>query len=122
MDKLLDGDGDARLTVVSAGAGWGKTTAVATWAAARPGPVAWLSLEPRDTVPQALASRVLDALRTSGAVPGRPPARPAAGAADEHAGVRRALDARTRAAPAGGDPGRRRPRRGAAPHRGADGP
>lgn len=69
VDKLLDGDGDARLTVVAAGAGWGKTTAVATWAASRPGPVAWLSLEPRDTVPQALASRVLEALRASGAVP-----------------------------------------------------
>lgn len=69
VDKLLDGDGDRRLTVVAAGAGWGKTTAVATWAAAQAGPVAWLSLEPRDTVPQALASRVLDALRASGAVP-----------------------------------------------------
>lgn len=69
VDRLLDADGDGRLTVVSAGAGWGKTTAVATWAAAQPGPVAWLTLEPRDTVPQALASRVLDALRTSGAVP-----------------------------------------------------
>ncbi|WP_203667611.1 helix-turn-helix transcriptional regulator [Cellulomonas pakistanensis] len=69
MDRLLDADGDGRLTVVAAGAGWGKTTAVASWAAAQPGPVAWLSLEPRDTVPQALASRVLDALRASGAVP-----------------------------------------------------
>jgi LuxR family maltose regulon positive regulatory protein len=69
VDRLLDADEDDRLTVVAAGAGWGKTTAVASWAAEQPGPVAWIALEPRDTVPQALASRVLDALRGSGAVP-----------------------------------------------------
>lgn len=69
VDRLLDADEDDRLTVVAAGAGWGKTTAVASWAAEQPGPVAWIALEPRDTVPQALASRVLEALRGSGAVP-----------------------------------------------------
>jgi LuxR family maltose regulon positive regulatory protein len=69
VDRLLDADEDDRLTVVAAGAGWGKTTAVASWAAEQPGPVAWVALEPRDTVPQALASRVLEALRGSGAVP-----------------------------------------------------
>lgn len=66
---MLDADEDDRLTVVAAGAGWGKTTAVASWAAEQPGPVAWIALEPRDVVPQALASRVLEALRGSGAVP-----------------------------------------------------
>jgi LuxR family maltose regulon positive regulatory protein len=69
VDRLLDAEEGDRLTVVAAGAGWGKTTAVASWAAGRPGPVAWIALEPRDTVPQALASRVLEALRGSGAVP-----------------------------------------------------
>lgn len=69
VDRLLDADEDDRLTIVAAGAGWGKTTAVASWAAEQPGPVAWVALEPRDTVPQALASRVLEALRGSGAVP-----------------------------------------------------
>lgn len=69
VDRLLDAEEDDRLTVVAAGAGWGKTTAVASWAAEQPGPVAWIALEPRDTVPQALASRVLEALRGSGAVP-----------------------------------------------------
>lgn len=69
VDRLLDADADDRLTVVAAGAGWGKTTAVASWAAEQPGPVAWIALEPRDVVPQALASRILEALRGSGAVP-----------------------------------------------------
>lgn len=69
VDRLLDADEDDRLTVVSAGAGWGKTTAVASWVAEQPGPVAWIALEPGDVVPQALASRVLEALRGSGAVP-----------------------------------------------------
>jgi LuxR family maltose regulon positive regulatory protein len=69
VDRLLDVDPAERLTVVAAGAGWGKSTAVASWATAQPGPVGWIALEPRDTVPQALASRVLDALRGSGAVP-----------------------------------------------------
>ncbi|WP_454048468.1 LuxR C-terminal-related transcriptional regulator [Cellulomonas sp. Marseille-Q8402] len=69
LDHLLDAGPRDRLTVVSAGAGWGKTTAVASWAAAQPDPVAWIALEPHDTVPQTLMSRVLDALRRSGAVP-----------------------------------------------------
>ncbi|WP_282943827.1 LuxR C-terminal-related transcriptional regulator [Cellulomonas endometrii] len=69
VDRLLDADPQDRLTVVAAGAGWGKSTAVASWAAAQPGPVGWIALDPRDTVPQALASRVLEALRSSGAVP-----------------------------------------------------
>jgi LuxR family maltose regulon positive regulatory protein len=69
VDRLLDGGAVGRLTAVSAGAGWGKTTAVQAWSRSREDPVAWVSLDSRDVAPQALVSRVLDALRGCGAVP-----------------------------------------------------
>src|SRR4029079_684137 len=40
-----------RLTLVVAGAGWGKTTLVAEWARAEPGPVAWFSVDATDADP-----------------------------------------------------------------------
>ncbi|MFJ2519372.1 LuxR C-terminal-related transcriptional regulator [Cellulosimicrobium cellulans] len=59
-----------RLTLVSAGPGWGKTTAVARWARSATGPrVAWLTLEPFDDKPAAFWADVLSALRAAGAVP-----------------------------------------------------
>ncbi|ARU53310.1 hypothetical protein CBR64_19620 [Cellulosimicrobium cellulans] len=59
-----------RLTLVSAGPGWGKTTAVARWARAATGPrVAWLTLEPFDDKPAAFWADVLSALRAAGVVP-----------------------------------------------------
>ncbi|MBD8079580.1 LuxR C-terminal-related transcriptional regulator [Cellulosimicrobium arenosum] len=59
-----------RLTLVSAGPGWGKTTAVAAWARSLPGPrIAWLTLELFDNTPTAFWSDLLAALRASGAVP-----------------------------------------------------
>ncbi len=64
--------GTARpLTVVSAGAGWGKTLAAAAWAASGPavGKLAWVSLDEADGEPRVFWSYVLTALRRSGAVP-----------------------------------------------------
>ena len=51
-----------RLTVVSAPAGFGKTTALAQWAADVPGPVAWVSLDPLDDEPGRLTRVLADAV------------------------------------------------------------
>ncbi|MFP3712805.1 LuxR C-terminal-related transcriptional regulator [Puerhibacterium sp. TATVAM-FAB25] len=72
LEARLDGAVSQRLTLVSAGPGWGKTTTVASWARAegRTGPrVAWLTLEPVDSTPTAFWADVLAALRVAGAVP-----------------------------------------------------
>ena len=50
-----------RLTVVAAGAGFGKSTLLASWAAQ--GNCAWYSLGPEDQAAQALARGIVDALR-----------------------------------------------------------
>ena len=54
VDDMLDVGTRGPLTVVSAGAGWGKTLAAAHWAATDPqvGPVAWLSLDSSDNEPR----------------------------------------------------------------------
>jgi len=59
------------LTVVSAGAGWGKTLAAAAWATSGPavGQLAWVSLDEADSEPRLFWSYVLTALRRCGAVP-----------------------------------------------------
>ncbi len=63
------------LTVVTAPAGAGKTTALALWAAAVPGAVAWVCLDEFDNRPGVFWAYVVAALRRSGvAVPGAPPA------------------------------------------------
>jgi len=64
------------LTVVSGPAGAGKTMALALWAAAEPGPVAWVGLDGYDNQPVIFWSYVLAALRRSGVAV--PEARPAA--------------------------------------------
>ncbi|MFE6970613.1 LuxR C-terminal-related transcriptional regulator [Isoptericola sp. NPDC057653] len=70
VERHLAEAGRRRLTLVSAGPGWGKTTAVAAWARAAGGPrVAWLTLEAADGAPTAFWADVLTALRRSGAVP-----------------------------------------------------
>lgn len=53
---------DHRLTVVSAPAGYGKTTLVAGWAAAADDPVAWVSLDPLDDDPGRLTRVIADAV------------------------------------------------------------
>ena len=58
------------LTVVTGPPGAGKTMAVALWAAAEPGPVAWVGLDDFDNRPGMFWSYVVAALRRSGvAVP-----------------------------------------------------
>src|SRR5271166_684872 len=64
------------LTVVTGPAGAGKTTALALWAAAQPGTVAWVGLDEFDDRPGVFWAYVVAALRRSGAV--IPPALPAA--------------------------------------------
>ena len=62
------------LTVVTGPAGAGKTMALALWAAAEPGPVAWVCLDEYDNRPGVFWSYVVAALRRSGvAVPGALP-------------------------------------------------
>ncbi len=68
---MLD-DGTRRpLTVVSAGAGWGKTLAAASWAASTSsaGPVAWLSLDESDNHPRSFWTYFVAAIRTAADIP-----------------------------------------------------
>ena len=51
------------VTVVTAPSGYGKTTAVASWAASHAGAVAWLSLSSVDSDPSLLASGIVEALQ-----------------------------------------------------------
>ncbi len=52
------------LTLVSAPAGYGKTTVLAQWRAATPTPVAWLSLDPEDNEPIRFLTYLIAALQT----------------------------------------------------------
>ncbi len=54
---------DATLTLVSAPAGFGKTTSLAQWLRACSMPVAWLSLEPEDNEPVRFLSALIAALQ-----------------------------------------------------------
>ncbi|MGX6447655.1 AAA family ATPase, partial [Patulibacter sp. S7RM1-6] len=68
LDRLLDAGRRHRLTVVTAPAGYGKSTALASWAATVDGPRAWVTLDGADNDPVRLLAAVADAL--DGAVPG----------------------------------------------------
>jgi len=64
-------------TVISAGAGWGKTALAASWSTARSpaGPIAWLTLTDSHNDPAVFWSDVIRAMATVGVVlPGNPPA------------------------------------------------
>lgn len=61
--ERLERAGDARLVLVSAPAGFGKTTLVTQWLADGTRPVAWLSLDGRDDEPAGFWRYVLAALR-----------------------------------------------------------
>lgn len=69
--EMLDHGTRKPLTVVSAGAGWGKTLATASWAASSPavGPVAWLSLDESDNDPRSFWSYLVAAIRSAVEVP-----------------------------------------------------
>ncbi len=76
-DLLTRGTRWSQLTVVTGPPGSGKTMALALWAAAGPGPVAWVALDWYDNRPESFWSYVVAALRQSGAViPQAPPAGP----------------------------------------------
>ena len=63
---LLDEGLRGPLTLVSAPAGFGKTTLVATWAAGSGVPAAWVSLDGTDSDPTRFVSYVVMALRRAG--------------------------------------------------------
>src|SRR3954453_11959508 len=72
LDVALDWPAaQRRLTVVSAGPGWGKTSTVSGWAshAGRDTAVAWLSLESGDDSLAAFWRAALYALRSTGSIP-----------------------------------------------------
>ena len=86
---LLESGTRGPVTVVSAGAGWGKTLTTAAWASSGPvaGPVAWLSLDEADNEPRAFWGCVLAALRRTIALPPENPLvglDPALGREDEN--------------------------------------
>jgi LuxR family maltose regulon positive regulatory protein len=65
IEKLDNGLGQGnRLTLVSAPAGFGKTTLLSEWAAGWRGPVAWLTLDQGDREPTQFWSYVVTALGT----------------------------------------------------------
>ncbi|GAA4588481.1 LuxR family maltose regulon positive regulatory protein [Actinoplanes octamycinicus] len=69
LHELLDAAAGRPVTLVCAGAGWGKTTGVSGWAQERDRPVAWLSVDRHDNDPQVFWAYLLAALRVAGAVP-----------------------------------------------------
>jgi len=77
LSALLDAGAQQLLTLVSAPAGTGKTTLLASWRSSGrpPGPVAWLSLDPGDNQAARFWAHTLAALHRSGAVPAGSPLR-----------------------------------------------
>jgi len=63
--ERLEAGTAGRLTLVSAPAGYGKTTALAAWAASTSKPVAWLSLDEADNAPQRCLRHLVAALQRS---------------------------------------------------------
>ena len=62
LQAALRGDPDARVTVVVAPAGYGKTTVLAEWADADPRPAAWVTIERHHNDPAALVGQIATAL------------------------------------------------------------
>jgi LuxR family maltose regulon positive regulatory protein len=62
----LQAGSEGRLTLVSAPAGFGKTTLLAAWADESPMPVAWLSLEAGDSDPRRFLLDIAAALNVAG--------------------------------------------------------
>ena len=65
-DLIAEGTRWCPLTVVTGPPGAGKTMAVALWAAAKAGPVAWVGLDEFDNAPGVFWSYVVAALRRAG--------------------------------------------------------
>src|SRR5918911_4826850 len=67
LSQRLDSTGEAKLTLVAAPAGFGKTTLLADWVAAVPRDgttVAWLSLDQSDDDPASFWTYLITALQT----------------------------------------------------------
>jgi LuxR family transcriptional regulator, maltose regulon positive regulatory protein len=62
LQQVLASGSSARLVLVSAPAGSGKTTLVADWARDREEPTAWLSLDPSDDEPSVFLTYLVEAL------------------------------------------------------------
>src|SRR5918999_3757769 len=73
LTERLTGGASSKLTLVSAPPGFGKSTLVAEWIAARPTtePAAWLSLDPADNDPVGFWRYVVASLRTALPATGR---------------------------------------------------
>ncbi|WP_321393666.1 LuxR C-terminal-related transcriptional regulator [Emcibacter sp.] len=74
LENLLDREGLRRVTVVSAGAGFGKTTLMAEWYHLLKGQkmaTAWVSLDSRDQDQGQFLNYLIEALRIAGAVDGK---------------------------------------------------
>ena len=67
VDRLRAVSAPGRLTLVAAGAGWGKTTLVASWIRAEPDRAAWFSVDATDSDPVRFWGGVIAAL--DGVVP-----------------------------------------------------
>jgi LuxR family transcriptional regulator, maltose regulon positive regulatory protein len=96
---MLDEGTRRPLTVVSAGAGWGKTMATASWAASTSavGPVAWLSLDESDNHPRSFWSYFVAAIRSAADIPrGNPLAGLAPGLGGAGENLRRVVAGLTR--------------------------
>ncbi len=66
---LLNAGLNGRLTLLSAPAGFGKTTLLSSWARQCGRPVAWLSLDPRDNDPAHFWTYLLAAIQTATGLP-----------------------------------------------------
>src|SRR5579864_3918388 len=64
--EVLEQSRSVPLTLLSAGAGFGKTTLLSAWASQNTGHAAWLSLDKQDNDPARFWSYVIAALRHSG--------------------------------------------------------
>ncbi len=64
LQESLDEIPRRRLTIISAPAGFGKTTTIGKWIAENDYPVAWVSLDANDNDPQRFLSYLLAAIRT----------------------------------------------------------
>jgi LuxR family maltose regulon positive regulatory protein len=87
---LLDAAATKPVTLVCAGAGWGKTMLVSAWAQTRTTPVAWLSVDKQDNDPALFWSYVVAALRLAEVItPDNPLAEMGSVPADERDRVHR---------------------------------
>ena len=74
IERLNEGT-DCKLTIISAPAGFGKTTLVSEWIASCGRPAAWLSLDEGDNDPTRFLTYLVAALRTIAATLGEGHAR-----------------------------------------------